>query len=124
MQEEDINKLTTLRQSILDSIVPLMDSDSLQPMDRFRLLSRLAQAQGKPELYEKAFAAASKLEGDQKLESYMSLLDDVDYEIDSAVGTAPTTTAPTSSPAVADQPAGQTSSEDDGNRDQLQTPMS
>ena len=90
MQEEDMNKLTTLRQSILDSIVPLMDSDSLQPLDRFRLLSRLAQAQGKPELYEKAFAAAGHLEGDQRLESFMSLLDDVDYEIDSVVGNSTT----------------------------------
>lgn len=125
MQEEDINKLTALRQSILDSIVPLMDSDSLQPMDRFRLLSRLAQAQGRPELYEKAFAAASKLDGDQKLESYMSLLDDVDYEIDSAVGTAPTTTAaPASAPAVTEQPANQAPLEDDVHRDQQPTPMS
>ena len=124
MQEEDITKLTTLRQSILDSIVPLMDSDSLQPMDRFRLLSRLAQAQGKPELYEKAFAAAGRLEGDQKLESYMSLLDDVDYEIDSAVGVAPTTTNSAPTPDLAEQSTDQSSPEDDRNRDQQQTPMS
>jgi len=85
VQQQDVEKLTALRQSILDSIVPLMDSESLQPMDRFRLLSRLAQAQGRPEFYEKAFEAASRLEGDDKLQSYMSLLDDVDYEIDTAV---------------------------------------
>lgn len=86
MQQQDIDKLTALRQTILDSIVPLMDSGSLQPLDRFRLLSRLAQAQGRPEFYEKAFEAASRLEGDDRLQSYMSLLDDVDYEIDTAVG--------------------------------------
>lgn len=121
MQEEDINKLTSLRQSILDSIVPLMDSDSLQPMDRFRLLSRLAQAQGKPELYEKAFAAANKLEGDQKLESYMSLLDDVDYEIDSAVSAAPTASTPAT---PVEQPTAAAPLDENENRDQQQAPMS
>lgn len=109
MQQQDIDKLTTLRQTILDNLVPLMDSNSLEPMDRFRLLSRLAQAQGKPEFYEKAFEAASRLEGDDKLQSYMSLLDDVDYEIDTAVsGTegAPQT-QPTPEPQPAPQPAQQ-----------------
>ncbi|HEU4715427.1 MAG TPA: hypothetical protein VFS14_01200 [Candidatus Saccharimonadales bacterium] len=109
MQQQDIDKLTTLRQTILDNLVPLMDSNSLEPMDRFRLLSRLAQAQGKPEFYEKAFEAASRLEGDDKLQSYMSLLDDVDYEIDTAVSStegAPQT-QPTPQPQPAPQPAQQ-----------------
>jgi hypothetical protein len=104
VQQQDIDKLTALRQTILDSIVPLMDSDALQPLDRFKLLSRLAQAQGKPEFYEKAFEAASRLEGDVRLQSFMSLLDDVDYEIDTAVSNAPTALQVPETPAPQPQP--------------------
>jgi predicted component of type VI protein secretion system len=82
----DLEKLTQLRQTILESIVPLMDSETLEPQERFTLLSQLAQAQGTVEMYEKAFRAAQALEQDDKLKSFMSLLDDVDYEIETVSG--------------------------------------
>lgn len=89
MQQQEIDKLTSLRRSIIESIVPLLDSDTLQPLERFNLLSRLAQAQGKVELYEKAFNVAQSLDVNDRLQPFMSLLDDVDYEID-AHAQAPT----------------------------------
>jgi hypothetical protein len=68
---------------VIESVVPMLDSDALLPNERFELLSRLAQAKGSTDLYEKAFSAAGSLEGDERLQSMMKLLDDIDYEIES-----------------------------------------
>lgn len=102
---QDIEKLTALRQAIIDNIVPLLDSESLEPLERFKLLSRLAQAQGKATLYEKAFNVASSLGEEERLQSYMTLLDDVDYEIDNAASGEVATAAPQPTQPQPVQPA-------------------
>ena len=79
---EDLSQFTSLRQSIIQSITPLMDDASMDPSERFSILSRLAQTQGSLEYYQKAFDVAQQLDQEEKLRSLLSLLNDVDFEID------------------------------------------
>lgn len=77
-----VKQLTELRESILASVLPLLDSGQLEAGERFDLYSRLAQVRGDYALYEKAFQTVQEMqaEGD-KLSAYLNLLGDVDYEI-------------------------------------------
>jgi hypothetical protein len=101
----NIEQLIQLRQSILENIIPLLDNNSLEPSERFTLFSRLAQAQGSIEYYQKAFDAARALSEEDKLQSFMTLLDDVDFEIDNSNSQSLTqsTTVP-EEPVVASEP--------------------
>ena len=79
---EQIDELTKLREELLGTIVPLLDSGSLEPGERFDLYSRLAQSKGSLEYYQKAYHAAQEMsDGGDKLQAYLALLGDVDYEI-------------------------------------------
>lgn len=81
-QSEEIQELTKLREDLLGGIVPLVDSGSLEPGERFDLYTRLAQSRGRFEYYQKAYHAAQEMiDSGDKLRSYLSLLGDVDYEI-------------------------------------------
>lgn len=96
----DIQQLIQLRQSILKDMIPLLDNPSLDPTERFTLFSRLAQAQGSVEYYKKAYEAALALGDDIKLQSFMRLLDDIDFEIDNSANE----TRPEESAAAPEQP--------------------
>lgn len=100
----NIEQLIQLRQSILENIVPLLDNESLEPSERFTLFSRLAQAQGSIEYYQKAFDAARALGEEDKLQSFMALLDDVDFEIDNSNSASLTASTVATEPATAPEP--------------------
>jgi hypothetical protein len=79
--DEEIDKYLSLRERIVEQIIPMLDSKDLSPSDRFELASQLAQVRGSFDLYEKAFNAAQELGSDTKLNALMDLLGDVDIEI-------------------------------------------
>jgi hypothetical protein len=101
---DNIEQLIQLRQSILENIVPLLDNDSLEPSERFTLYSRLAQAQGSIEYYQKAFDAARALGEEDKLQSFMALLDEVDFEIDNSNSASLTESTVAPEPTAAHEP--------------------
>lgn len=84
---EDTQKtdaLVRLREELLGGIVPLVDSGNLEPAERFDFYSRLAQSKGSLEYYQKAYEAAQQMnESGDKLQAYMSLLGDIDFELQS-----------------------------------------
>lgn len=81
-QADQTEGLNRLREELLSGIVPLVDSGSLEPGERFDLYSRLAQSKGSLEYYQKAYQAAQDMQDDSdKLQAYLALLGDVDYEI-------------------------------------------
>lgn len=84
-----------LREEILDHAVPLLDSDTIPPEDRFRLSLQIAQVKGSVEAYENALRMAEKIEGDDKLNAYLELLGDVDFMIQERYDTeGPTESGP------------------------------
>lgn len=70
-----------LREEILEHAIPLLDSDTIPPEDRFRLSLQIAQIKGSIDSYEHAFRVAEKIEGDDRLRAYLDLLGDVDFMI-------------------------------------------
>jgi len=71
-----------LRDQIFEQLVPLLDSEGIDPNERFQLSLRVAQLKGDLHLYEKAFHAAQAMGGNSdKLQAYLDLLGDVDMEI-------------------------------------------
>lgn len=107
MDDNDaVKQLTGLRESILESVLPLLDSGQLEAGERFDLYSRLAQMRGDYALYEKAFQAVQEMqaEGD-KLSAYINLLGDVDYEIqEKSQATGEDQAEPDETQAYQDQP--------------------
>jgi len=81
---EEIQELAKLREELMNGIVPLIDSGELEPGERFDLYSRLAQSRGDLEYYKKAYQAAQDMsDGGDKLQAYLALMSDVDFEIQS-----------------------------------------
>lgn len=70
-----------LREEILEHAIPLLDSDTIPPEDRFRLSLQIAQIKGSVDSYENALRVAEKIEGDDRLSAYLDLLSDVDFMI-------------------------------------------
>jgi len=81
---ESTEGFAKLREEILNQALPLLDSDTIPPEDRFRLSLQVAQMKGSLEAYTKAFRIAEKMEGDDKLLAYLDLLNDVDYVLQDA----------------------------------------
>lgn len=72
----------TLRETIIEQIIPLLDSDEVGAEDKFELMIQLARVRGTLDLYERAFRAVPKMEAESdKLRAYMDLLGDIDEEI-------------------------------------------
>ena len=82
MSPVDTERLAQLRKKIIQSVVPLADTGTLDPQDRFELLIRLAEVQPSVDLYEKAFQLALEFEDENKLDALMTLLGDVDTTLD------------------------------------------
>ncbi|MGB3945703.1 MAG: hypothetical protein WBK76_02585 [Candidatus Saccharimonadales bacterium] len=83
-QAEQIQELTKLREELMSGLVPLIDSGDLEPGERFDLYSRLAQSRGDLEYYKKAYQAAQDMsDSGDKLQAYLALMGDVDFEIQS-----------------------------------------
>lgn len=81
--------LVTLRGQIIDKILPLLDSNTLETSERFDLLLRMAEVQGKPELYTKAFTLVDSIDdSDERLRLYMQLLGEVEFELNDVSSTA------------------------------------
>lgn len=74
--------LTSLRESILKDIVPLVLESSDSGADRFSLLLRIIQAgNATGDLYRQAYESAKKIEStEERLEALLALLDEVDFD--------------------------------------------
>lgn len=68
-----------LREEILEHALPLLDSDSIAPEDRFRLSLQIAETKGSVDAYRQALKIADAMDGDGKLLAYLDLLGDIDY---------------------------------------------
>lgn len=81
------DELIALRKRILEDVVPLaVDSVDNSP-DRFELLLRIVQSgNASANVYQKAYDTARAIEDkDEKLDALMSLVDEIDFELQSDV---------------------------------------
>jgi len=79
----DNDQLVALREKILQDIVPLVLDNAQNGADRFDLLLRIIQAgNASGELYSRAYESAKSIEGgDDRLEALLSLLDEIDLDV-------------------------------------------
>lgn len=96
----DKEKLLALREAILDKLLPLIESEGIDPEDKFTLTLQIADLRQSSELYQKAFdiAGAIDAQGD-KMQAYLDLLSSVDGELEDAAD-AEATNAAAASPVV------------------------
>lgn len=77
-----IEQLEQIRQIIIQQVAPLMDDESLEPYDRFIILSKLAQSSGEVDYYTKAARIVPSIDSKQRqLSAYMTLLEDLEGEL-------------------------------------------
>lgn len=82
MNEEKLNKLTALRDKVMENVSPLADNENLSPEQRFTLLMSTASYQNDEAMLEKAFEAAQQIEAeDAKTAALLDLLDEVELQI-------------------------------------------
>lgn len=81
MDQGQKQQLGELKQQVIQSMVPLLDDAQMDPADRFDIVFKLAEAQGNPAYYHKAYELTHQLQGDAKLQALMSLLESLDGEI-------------------------------------------
>lgn len=80
MSKQD--ELMSLRGSIVEKVIPLIDSDTLEPQDRFELALQIAEMRGEVDMYHKAYGIAQDItDRDDQLRSYLDLLGSVDAEL-------------------------------------------
>lgn len=76
------DELMSLRGSIVEKVIPLIDSDTLEPQDRFELALQIAEMRGEADMYHKAYGIAQDItDRDDQLRSYLDLLSSVDAEL-------------------------------------------
>ena len=89
------DQLVSLREKILEDIVPLVLDGAQNGADRFALLLRVIQAgSASGELYTRAYESAKAIDDSKdRLEALLALLDEVDFdanrEIEDNVPNAP-----------------------------------
>lgn len=81
MDNQNTEQLTKLREAILAQAIPLLDSDSVPPEDRFQLSMQMAEMQGTPEALARAFKVATQLNDTDKMGALLRLLGEVDYAL-------------------------------------------
>lgn len=79
----DKDQLISLREKILEDVVPLVVDNAQNGADRFSLLLRVIQAgNANTELYTRAYESAKAIEdSNDRLESLLALLDEVDFDV-------------------------------------------
>lgn len=77
------NELLALRKKILDDVIPLAIDGVDNTPDRFELLLRIIQSgNADTAVYERAYDAAKSIENsDDKLAALMSLVDEIDVDL-------------------------------------------
>jgi len=77
------DQLISMRDNILKDIVPLVLENSQNGSDRFDLLLRIIQFGGaNSEIYSRAYESAKLIEEKgERLEALLSLLDEIDFEV-------------------------------------------
>lgn len=77
------DQLASLREKILEDIVPLVLDSAQNGADRFGILLRVIQAgNASGELYTRAYESAKAIDdGKDRLEALLSLLDEVDFDV-------------------------------------------
>ncbi len=80
----NIDELQALREEILADVTPLVVDDSPNGPDKFALLLRLIQSgRASGDVYKKAYASAKEIQDTgERLDALMSLLDEIDVDID------------------------------------------
>lgn len=86
-----IDELRSLREQILADVTPLVAENTAGGPDGFALLLRLIQSgNAADEIYRKAYDSAKSIEDKgERLDALMSLLDEVDVDIDQQTSTEP-----------------------------------
>lgn len=87
MVQEQQNQLMKLRDDIIAKSVPLIDADTtMDDQTKFAMILQVAQSQGSPELYARAYDSAQRINNDSaKLKAYLDLLGNIDVEIQTAI---------------------------------------
>lgn len=77
------DQLVSLRDKVLEDVMPLVVDNAQNGADRFSLLLRVIQAgNASNELYMRAYESAKSIEdGNDRLESLLALLDEIDFDI-------------------------------------------
>lgn len=76
------NELLAIRNQILADVVPLVTESADNGADRFSLLLRIIQAgNAGADVYKRAYESAKQIEdNDERLEAFMALLDEIDFD--------------------------------------------
>ncbi len=79
----DKNQLASIREDILKDVMPLALDNTQNGADKFELLMRLIQAgNASGELYQRAYENAKSIEdGNDRMQALLSLLDEIDVDI-------------------------------------------
>jgi hypothetical protein len=79
----DKDQLVSLRDKILEDVVPLVIDSAENGSDRFDLLLRVIRAgNANSDLYARAYDSAKAIEdNNDRLEALLSLLDEVDFDV-------------------------------------------
>ncbi len=85
MQQDTIDGLVRLRQAIVNDLGPLVAESNLPISERFDLYLRLARSQSGVEYYERAYELVKDADTEEKLNLYLGLLSDVDFELNKSV---------------------------------------
>lgn len=85
------DQLIQLREKILNDVTPLVIENAQDGLDRFELLIRVIRAgNSSVELYSRAYESAKSIEDtSDKLQALLTLLDEVDFGVDSILSATP-----------------------------------